>query len=170
MILNLNDKEICESSTSIAVSLEFSDIKNWALVDAAPAFLRLNISNNSDSIKSFQSAWAFAAIFWACYFKRRARCRFWRRNIVVSASRSCWLKEVMTLSFCYIIELLFSLTLRWQNSSLRRIFSSKFSECGVWTSVNFSSSDTSFKIRLVWSDIVNYAPGLSFRKMKRLKL
>ena len=170
MILNLNDKEICESSTSIAVSLKSLNVKGWTLVDAAPTFFKLNISDDSDSIKSLRSAWVLAAIFWACYFKRRARERFWRRNIVVSAFQNCWLKEIMILSFCCIVEFLFSSTLRWRNSSLRRIFFSKFSECDVWTSINFSPSNISFKIRLVWSDIVNYAPSPFLRKMKRLKL
>ena len=170
MILDLNDKGICESSTSIAVSLEFSDVKDWIFVDAAPASLRLNISDDSDSIKSFRSVWVLAAIFWACCFKRRARCRFWRRNTVASAFRSCWLKEVMISSFCCIIEFLSSSALRWRNSSLRRIFFSRLSECGVWASISFSLLDISFKIWFVWSDIVNYAPGLFLRKMKRLKL
>ena len=170
MILDLNDKGICESSTSAAVSFEFSDVKDWAFVDAALASFRLNISDDSDSIKSLRSAWTLAAISWACYFKKRARCRFWRRNIVVSASRSCWLKEIMISSFYCIVELLSSPALRWRDSSLRRIFFLKLSECGVWASVNFSPSNISFKIRLVWSDIANYASGPFLRKVERLKL
>ena len=170
MILDLNDKEICESSISIAVSFKFSDVKDWAFVDAAPAFFKLNISDDSNSIKSLRNVWILVAIFWACCFKKRARCRFWRRNIVVSASRSYWLKEIVTSLFCYIIESLFSSTLRWRDSSLRRIFFLRFSECGVWALISSSSSDISSKIWLVWSDIANYAPGSSLRKMKRLEL
>ena len=170
MILNLNDKRICKSSTSIAVSFEFSNVKDWTFVDATSAFLKLNISDNSDSVKSLRSAWTLVAIFWACCFKRRARCRFWRRNTVVSAFRSCWLRGIMTSSFYCIIEFLFSPALRWRNFSLRRIFSSKLSECDVWTSISSSPSNISFKIRSVWSDIANYVSGSFLRKMKRLKL
>ena len=170
MILNLNDKKICESSISIAVSFKFLSVKDWAFVDAAPAFFKLNISDDSNSIKLFRSAWTLAAIFWVCCFKRRARCRFWKRNTVASAFRSCWLKEIMTSSFCYIVELLFLSTLRWWDSSLRRIFSSRLSECDVWALISFSLSGISSKIRLVWSDIANYAPGPFLRKMKRLEL
>ena len=149
MILNLNNKEIYESSTSTAVSLEFSGVKDWTFVDAASAFSKLDISDNSDSIKLLRSAWVLVAIFWTCYFKRWARCRFWKRNIVASASRNCWLKEIMTSSFCCIVESLFSSTLRWRNFSLRRIFFSRLSKCGVWASISFSSSNISSKIRLV---------------------
>ena len=170
MILDLNDKEICESSTSTAVSLEFSDVKDWALVDAASTFSKLNISDDSDSIKSLRSAWTLVAIFWTCCFKKRAHCRFWRRNTVASAFRSCWLRRIMTSSFYCIVESLFSPALRWRNFSLRRIFFSRLSECDVWVSVNSSPSDISFKIRLVWSDIANYASGPSLRKVKRLEL
>ena len=170
MILDLGDKRICENSTSAVVSFEFSDVKDWTFVDVTSAFFKLNILNDSDSIKSFRSAWTLVAIFWACYFKRRARCRFWRRNIVVSASQSCWLKEVMTSSFCCIVKSLSSSTLRWRNFLLRRIFFLRLSECGVWTSVSFSPSNTSLKIWFVWSDIVNYVPSPFLRKVKRLKL
>ena len=170
MILNLDDKGICKSSISIVVSFEFLNVKDWALVDAASAFSRLAILNDSDSVESLRSAWTFAAIFWAYYFKRWARCRFWRRNIVASASWNCWLKEIMISSFYCIVESLFSPTLRWRDFSLRRIFSSRLSECDVWASISFSPSDISFKIRPVWSDIANYVPSSSFRKMKRLKL
>ena len=170
MILNLDDKEICESSTSVAVSLEFLDVKDWAFVDAAPTSSKLNISNASGSVKSLRSAWALAAIFWTCCFKKRARCRFRRRNTVASASRSCWLKKIVISSFYCIVESLSSSALRWRDFSLRRIFSSKLSECDVWASISSSPSDISFKIRLVWSDIANYASGPSLRKMKRLKL
>ena len=170
MILDLDDKRICESNTSIAVSLEFSNVKNWAFVDAVSAFSRLNISDDSDSIKSLRSAWILAAIFWAYCFKRQARCRFWRRNIVASAFRNCWLRKVMISSFCYIIESLSSSTLRWRDFSLHRIFFSKLSECGVWVSVSSSPLNISFKIRLVWSDIANYVSSPFLRKMKRLEL
>ena len=170
MILNLNNKEICKNTASVTALFKFSNVKDWTFVDCTSTFFKLNILNDSDSVKSFRSAWVFAAIFWVYCFKRRARCRFWRRNIVVFASRSCWLKEVMTSSFCCIIEFLFSSALRWQDFSFHRIFFSKLLECDVWTSINSSSSNISFKIRLVWSDIVNYVSDSFFRKIKRLKL
>ena len=170
MILNLNDKEICESNASIAVSLKFLNVKNWTLVDCASAFFKLNISNDSDSIKLFRNVWTFVVIFWTCCFKGRVHYRFWKHNIVVSAFRNCWIRKVMISSFCCIIELLFSSTLRWRSFLLHRIFFLKFSECDVWASINFSSSNISFKIQFVWSNIVNYASNFSFRKMKRLKL
>ena len=170
MILNLNDKEICKSSVSVAVSLKFSNVKDWAFVDWAPTFFKLNISNDSDLIKSLRSAWVLVAIFLTCDFKRQTRCRFWRRNIVASTSQNCWLKEGMILSFYYIVEFLFSSASRWRDFSLRQIFFSRFLECGVWASISSSSSDISFKIRLVWFDIVNYVSSSFLRKMKRLKL
>ena len=55
----------------------------------------------------------------------------------------------------------------------KRTFSNwrwKFLKCNVWASINFSSSNISFKIQFVWSDIANYVPSSFFRKMKQLKL
>ena len=170
MILDLNDKEICESSTSAAVSFKFLNVKDWAFVDAAPKFFKLNISNDSDSIKLLRSAWILVAIFWTYCFKRRVRCRFWKRNIVAYAFWNCWLKKIMISSFCYIVEFLFSSALRWREFSLRRIFFSRLSKHGVWTLINFSLSDISFKIRFVWSDIINYASSLFFSKNETIKI
>ena len=129
---------------------------------------KLNISSDSNLIKLFLNAWILIVIFWNYYFKRWVRCRLWRRNIVASAFRNCWLKELLTSSFYFIIKFLFAFAIRLRVFSINLKFFSKFSKRGVWASISFSPSFISFKIKSVV--IVNYASSFSLRKIETIKI
>ena len=127
MIFNLNDNIICDNSASIAtVTSDFLKIINWIFVDCALTFFKFNILNDSNSIKLLLNAWTLIIIFWNYCFKRRVRCRLWKRNIVAFASQSCWLRKLLILSFCFAVKFEFAFAIRLRVFSIDFKFFSKF--------------------------------------------
>ena len=103
------------NASAAAATVDFLNLIDWTFADWLSAIFQLNISNDLNSIKSFLSVWILVVIFWACCFKRRARCKLCKRNIVASAFRSCWLRKLLISSVCCVLKFVSSSAIWWRD-------------------------------------------------------
>ena len=158
------------NASAAAATVDFLNLIDWTFADWLSAIFQLNISNDLNSIKSFLSVWILVVIFWACCFKRRARCKLCKRNIVISASRNYWLRKLLISSVCCVLKSVSSSTIWWRDFSVLREFISRLSIQEIWVLINSSSSFISFKI---WSDefvIINYVSSSFLRKIEAIRI
>ena len=147
MIFDLNDKNMLDNSVSAAAAtINFLNFIDWTFVDWLSAISELNILNDLNSVKSLLSVWVLVAIFWIYCFKRRARCKLCKRNIITSVFRNCWLRKLFVSSACCILKFVSLSAIWWRDFSILREFSSRLSIRDIWTLISFSSSFISSKI------------------------
>ena len=80
------------NASAVTATVNFLNFIDWAFL------------NDSDFVKLLLSVWVFIVIFWVYCFERRTHCKLYKRNIVTSVFRVCWLKKLLILSVCCVLK------------------------------------------------------------------